>query len=58
MKDAKCIHELARPGTKAGKIRFIHFRDGKEHTFYTCVNDLAAVACRGSTAPRRMLINP
>lgn len=38
--DVTKIHHLARPGEKSGKIRFIHFRDGKEHTFYTCVNDL------------------
>lgn len=40
MKDNSAIHKLARPGEKSGKIRFIHFRDGKAHTFYTCVNDL------------------
>ena len=39
MKDNTAIHELARPNAKSGKIRFIHFRDGKEHCFYTCVND-------------------
>ena len=41
MKDNTAIHSLARPGIKSGKIRFIHFRDGTEHTFYTCVNDLS-----------------
>ncbi len=40
MKDNTAIHPLARPGDKSGKIRFIHFRDGTEHTFYTCVNDM------------------
>lgn len=40
MKDSTAIHSLARPGVKSGKIRFIHFRDGKEHCFYSCVNDL------------------
>jgi hypothetical protein len=40
MKDNTAIHSLARAGVKSGKIRFIHFRDGKEHTFYSCVNDL------------------
>jgi len=34
------IHSLARPGEKSGKITFIHFRDKKEHSFSTCVNDL------------------
>lgn len=38
MKDNTAIHRLARPGAKSGKIRFIHFRDGKEHCFYACVN--------------------
>lgn len=41
MKDNTKIHRLARPGEKSGKIRFIHFRDGKEHTFYSCVNDMS-----------------
>lgn len=40
MKNPKVIHPLARPNVPSGKIRFIHFRDGTEHTFYTCVNDL------------------
>jgi len=34
------IHSLARPGTPAGEIRFIH-KDGKEHVFYSVVNDLS-----------------
>lgn len=34
------VHRLARPGQKSGYIKFIHFRDGTTHTFYTCVNDL------------------
>jgi len=38
--DVTRVHPLARPGCKSGKIRFIHFRDGKEHAFYACVNDL------------------
>lgn len=41
MKDNTAIHRLARPGAKSGKIRFIHFRDGKEHCFYSCVNDMS-----------------
>lgn len=40
MKDNSVINSLARPNTKAGKIRFIH-SDGKEHYFYCCVNDLS-----------------
>jgi len=39
MKDNKAIHSLARPGVKSGAITFIH-KDGKEHRFYSCVNDL------------------
>lgn len=41
MEDNTAIHSLARPGVKSGKIRFIHFRDGKEHYFYSCVNDMS-----------------
>lgn len=41
MKDNTAIHSLARPGVKSGKIRFIHFGDGKEHCFYSCVNDMS-----------------
>jgi|APSaa5957512576_1039674.scaffolds.fasta_scaffold264234_1 hypothetical protein len=41
MKNNASINHLARPGTLAGKIRFIHFRDGQEHTFYSCINDLS-----------------
>ena len=40
MKDNSAISTLARPNQLSGKIRFIHFRDGEEHTFYSCVNDL------------------
>lgn len=39
MKDNTTIHKLAQPNTKAGKIWFIH-KDGKEHYFYTVVNDM------------------
>ncbi len=39
MKDNTAVHSLARPSTPAGKIVFIH-TDGKEHTFYSCINDL------------------
>ncbi len=39
MKDNTAIHVLAQPGEKSGKIKFIH-TDGKEHTFYACVNKL------------------
>lgn len=38
--DVKKIHPLAQVGCRSGKIRFIHFRDGTTHTFYTCVNRL------------------
>ena len=38
MKDNTSIHPLAAPHVQSGKIRFIHFRDGKEHSFYSCVN--------------------
>ncbi len=38
--DAKLINPLARHGAKSGMIKFIH-KDGKEHAFYTCVNDLS-----------------
>lgn len=38
MTDNTTIHELAEPRAKSGKIRFIH--NGKEHTFYTCVNSM------------------
>ena len=41
MKDNTAIHCLARSGAKSGKIRFIHPDDGKEHCFYSCVNDLS-----------------
>ena len=40
MKNNESINSLARPGEKSGKIRFIH-SDGKEHSFYSCVNDLS-----------------
>jgi hypothetical protein len=40
MKDNTTIHKLAAPGEKSGKIRFIH-KDGKEHCFYTCVNNMS-----------------
>ena len=40
MKDPTVIHKLARPNCKSGKIRFIHFRDNKEHYFYSVVNDM------------------
>ena len=39
MKDNTSIHRLARPGAKSGKITFIH-KDDKQHTYYSCVNDL------------------
>ena len=40
MKDNTVIHPLARPGEKSGRIRFIHFEDGLEHTFESAVNDM------------------
>ena len=39
------IHPLADLSQKAGKICFIH-SDGKEHFFYSCVNELTG--CRMS----------
>jgi hypothetical protein len=36
--DAKKIHSLADVNEKGGKIRFIHFRDGKENSFTSVVN--------------------
>ena len=52
MKDNKTIHALARPGSKSGKIRFIH-TDGKEHCYYSVVNDLTGSRLSGfdSDAP-------
>lgn len=41
MKDNLFVHQLASPGVLSGVIHFIHFRDGKEHTFRTCVNDIS-----------------
>ena len=41
MKDPTKIHSLAQKGEKSGTIRFIHFRDGKEHTFTSVVNRLS-----------------
>ena len=40
MKDNTAIHSLALANRKSGKIKFIHFRDGKEHSFYSVVNSL------------------
>lgn len=39
MKDNIKIHPLARENELSGKIKFIH-SDGKEHIFYSCVNDM------------------
>jgi hypothetical protein len=39
MKDPSEISSLAEPGQRSGKIWFIH-SDGKEHSFYTCINSL------------------
>lgn len=36
----KAVHALADISKPAGKIRFIHFRDGKEHVYYSAVNDM------------------
>lgn len=41
MKDPSCISSLARKSCASGMIRFIHFRDGKEHKFYSVVNDMS-----------------
>ena len=35
------IHSLADPSKKSGTIRFVHFRDGTEHTFTSVVNRLS-----------------
>jgi hypothetical protein len=40
MKDNKAIHPLAAPNEKSGKIRFIHYEDGKEHYFASAINRL------------------
>lgn len=40
MKNAKVLHSLALNNRPSGKIRFIHFRDGKEHSFTSCVNQM------------------
>ena len=40
MKDNTSIHPLARSGVKSGQIKYVHFGDGLEHTFQTCVNDM------------------
>jgi hypothetical protein len=40
VKNASSIHPLARDGPPSGEIRFIH-SDGKEHRFYSVVNDLS-----------------
>ena len=41
MKDPSCIDSLAQKNSLSGKIRFIHFRDGKEHYFYSVINSLS-----------------
>ena len=52
MKDNSSIHPLARPGTSAGKITFIH-KDGTERSFYSCINDLSGsrLSAFGTDAP-------
>ncbi len=40
MTNNKSIHPLASPNQLSGMIRFIHKKDGAEHTFKTCVNKL------------------
>ncbi len=40
MKDPTIIHPLAEKGEKSGKIRFIHFKDNKEHYFSSVVNSM------------------
>lgn len=47
MKDNSNINSLARPGVKSGKIRFVDPKDGKEHYFYTCINDLSGSRLSG-----------
>lgn len=39
--DRLSVHSLADTNKPAGMIRFIHFRDGKEHSFYSVVNSLS-----------------
>ena len=41
MKNAKVLHRLAQNNRPSGRIRFIHFRDGKEHSFTSCVNEMS-----------------
>jgi len=41
MKDATAIHPLALGNTKSGRIHFVCFTDGQEHTFSTCVNRMS-----------------
>ena len=36
----KQVHSLADETKPAGRIKFIHFRDGKEHYFYSAVNEM------------------
>ena len=40
MQDNTKIHPLALAGKMSGLIRFIHFKDGEEHYFYSCCNRL------------------
>lgn len=41
MKDNTFVSRLAREGVPSGKIVFIHFRDGTQHSFQSCVNDMS-----------------
>ena len=38
---AKQVHSLAADDCPCGKIRFIHFKDGKEHEFGFATNQLS-----------------
>lgn len=44
---------LIRKESPWGIIKFIHFRDNKEHTFYSCINDLSGdrLSAFGGDAP-------
>ncbi len=38
---AKQVHTLAADDCPCGKIRFIHFKDGKEHSFGFATNEMS-----------------
>lgn len=40
MTDPTAIHNFARKNKLSGKIRFIDYTDGKEHYYYSVINDM------------------